>query len=370
MKERNYGVDLLRIVAGFMIVFLHCFTLGGLVFNTRAGSAQEIVVFICSVMSIAGVNTFAVISGYVSCFDKEGKTKYSKYIELWLTVLFYSIAIGAIFSFILPYYSFMTNIKIMIFPVTSNLYWYFSAFTGLYIVKPFIDKGLRNSSVGLLKKLCIAIITGFSFVAVFADVFDLNIDVFSLYRGYSPLWIIFLYIIGYSVNKCEILKKYKTSILLIMLLITFMVAFIAAILLKHTYVEDSVGLTGSCLVYTFPTTVVTSILLLVIFSRIKVNDKCKKLVLGIAPTVFSIYLINCHPVLMDELITDRFKFLCEENPLSIVWTVFGFSIGFTIAAIIIDLIRIQIFKILHIRSFACKVETGMRKVVNKLANLI
>ena len=225
--ERNYGVDILRIVAGFMIVFLHCFTMGGIVFYSTPGSSQEIVSLICSVLTIAGVNIFAVISGYVACCSKEQKTKYSKYIEIWLTVVFYSLIISVIASFVYSDYSFSANLLETLAPASSNLYWYFSAFTGLYIVKPFIDTGLRKSSVGLLKKVCIAILIGFSCIVAFSDILSLSIDPFSLYRGYSPIWIIFMYIIGYSVNKCDILKKNKNSSLLLMLFVTFLIAFVA-----------------------------------------------------------------------------------------------------------------------------------------------
>ena len=155
-SERNYGIDLLRIVAVIMIVILHCFTQGGLLNNSISMSKQDCFNVFIVALVYAGVDIFALISGFVS-YRKNLRVDYSRYIELWITVVFYSVLICLILCSILPEYRFKDNILYMIMPVSTNVYWYFTAFTGLYIIKPLINKGLESCTDNVLKCLFVLI---------------------------------------------------------------------------------------------------------------------------------------------------------------------------------------------------------------------
>ena len=87
-ENRNYGIDALRLFSMFLVVILHVLGRGGILGATNGGK-----LFVCMILETAAfcsVDCFALISGYVSYSGEEKPFRYSKYIHLWLQVVFYS----------------------------------------------------------------------------------------------------------------------------------------------------------------------------------------------------------------------------------------------------------------------------------------
>lgn len=84
MKKNNYhlGIDLLRILAMFMIVVTHVLGKGG-VRDSVAGTVDIhfLQTWIIQASVYVAVNCYALISGYVGF---RSQFKYSKVIRLWL----------------------------------------------------------------------------------------------------------------------------------------------------------------------------------------------------------------------------------------------------------------------------------------------
>ena len=94
MKQRNYGVDLLRIVSMFMIVMLHFLGHGGLLSSVEEGTANYRAAWFLETIAYSGVATFASISGYVGWNPmKQEKNRALGFIQLWMQVVFYSLII-------------------------------------------------------------------------------------------------------------------------------------------------------------------------------------------------------------------------------------------------------------------------------------
>ena len=87
IKNRNYGIDLLRIITMFMIVNLHILYHGGILSSEKLyfGSTKFNIVWIIEIVSYVAVNCYALISGFVGV---NSKNKYSNIILLWLRVAF------------------------------------------------------------------------------------------------------------------------------------------------------------------------------------------------------------------------------------------------------------------------------------------
>ena len=118
-RERNYGIDLLRVVSMFYILLLHSLGRGGLLKNTVEGSTQYNLVYFIEICAYCVANIFALISGYVSYSDEKKKIKVSNYINLWLEVVFYCLAFTAIFNIIKPQEILPVTYLISIFPVKT-----------------------------------------------------------------------------------------------------------------------------------------------------------------------------------------------------------------------------------------------------------
>lgn len=141
-NERNFGIDLLRILAMYMVVVLHVLGCGGILETCEQFSVNYYIAWFLETSAYCAVNVFAMISGYVMV-----STRFNgfKMIPLWLTVFFYSLVITILFKFV-PSLSIIHTvtkaelIKAIFFPVVSRQYWYFTAYFGMYFFIPFIYK--------------------------------------------------------------------------------------------------------------------------------------------------------------------------------------------------------------------------------------
>ena len=88
VSGRNYGVDLLRIVAMFYVIVLHVLGRGGALAASDSGSSQYAVSWLMETWAYCAVDCFALISGFAAYSEKERPTRYANYIMLWLQVVF------------------------------------------------------------------------------------------------------------------------------------------------------------------------------------------------------------------------------------------------------------------------------------------
>lgn len=96
-KERNYGIDLLRIVLMFMVCILHVIWRGGILTSFKTETVEDKVYFLWYTICLYAVNGFAIISGYMATNKKQ---RYSKIIEMWFQVFFYSFILTIILTII------------------------------------------------------------------------------------------------------------------------------------------------------------------------------------------------------------------------------------------------------------------------------
>ena len=63
--QRNYGIDLLRIISMFFVLILHCYGQGGIIYHATQGTIQYKFSWMIEIIAYCAVNIFALISGYV-----------------------------------------------------------------------------------------------------------------------------------------------------------------------------------------------------------------------------------------------------------------------------------------------------------------
>ena len=182
-ETRNYGIDLLRILAMLYVVILHAVGPGGILETATVGSAQYKAEWFLETWTYCAVNIFALVSGYVSYTEREKKTKWSSYVLLWLQVVTYSVAVTLAFHFFHPELVTKADLLRMFLPVTGGLYWYLNAYTGLFVVMPLLNAGLRKCSVETLKKVFVAMFLIFS-------VYEAVVRRMAMSGGYSFAWVL------------------------------------------------------------------------------------------------------------------------------------------------------------------------------------
>lgn len=142
MKTRNYGIDFLRMISMIMIVMLHTLGHGGILRSVSFLSVHYQIAWLLEVIAFGAVNTYAMISGFVSV---DSHFKISNILILWLQVLFYGILINTVFFFLLPESRNTSGWIQALFPVTRKEYWYFTAYAGVFFSLPIHQSDVSES---------------------------------------------------------------------------------------------------------------------------------------------------------------------------------------------------------------------------------
>ena len=353
-KERNYGIDLLRILAMLFIVILHSYGRGGILYNTIENTSQYKFAWLIEIIAYCAVDVFALISGYVCYKENNNKINISRYFNLWLQVVFYGLLINIAFNIYDPSLVSKTNYLKVLFPVSNNLYWYFTAYTGLFFLMPFINNGIKNTDNKMLKKIFIIIFLLFSLYGTF-------FNIFSFERGYSFVWILILYILGAIIKKCEIGKNLNKMFIIIgIVILTAITYFYKMYGIQYGDITKDLFIN-----YCSPTILGISILYLIYFSKLKFNSITKKIVSFASISSFSIYLINNHELVWNS-IDLLFRDLAVGRVRYLIIEPIGFSLLFVVGSIIVDKFRIIIFKLLHIDSFCDLLDNKLDSLLDKI----
>ena len=355
--ERNYGIDLLRIVAMFMICVLHILGHGGILDSIKPGTVNYYVALFLETAMICAVNCYAMISGFVG-FGR--RYKVSNVIYLWLQTAFYAVFIFAVFKIVYPDAVKLKWIAKAAFPVLHNDYWYFSAYFGLFFFMPLLNFILNNLSE---KKLRVSL---FCIIVVFTGASFFNKgNVFSLNRGYSTIWLVILYLVGGYFAKYQPLKKIKSGALALIIFSLVVATYILQFAVKAVaarFSGETAWWSNMIINYSSPFVFLTAAFMLEIFSRLKFKGK-PRLIAFFAPLTFGVYLIHDHEYFSSNVICGRFADFVSYNPIVMTLAIVGTAICIYVGCSLIDYLRLLLFKIL-------KVKPTLEKLENKLKNKI
>lgn len=189
-KERMSNIELLRILAMFMVVSLHYLDKGGFLKQFPAGGLQgNFLPWILEAFCIGAVNIYVLIAGY---FMVDSRFKISRAVKLWLQIVFYSVLIPAalIGIGILPMKD-LTIYEILqyIFPVYMEQYWFGTEFLFLLLLSPVLNAGVKAMEQKQLKKLLAVLVAAASVIPSVLPV-SLSYDK----AGYNLLWFLVLYV--------------------------------------------------------------------------------------------------------------------------------------------------------------------------------
>lgn len=342
-KERNVGIELLRIVSMFAVAMLHVLGQGGVLSKAVPGSVNYQVAWILEILSFFGVTTYGLISGYVG-FD--GNYRITNIIYTWLQVFFYTFIGTVVTCIVLKGLPNIEMLKKTFFPILSETYWYFSAYAVVFLLMPFINYGVGKFARTYLNIILITIIAAFCIAPL-----AIKTDVFGLREGLSCVWLLAAYYIGAYLKRFGMFSKMHTGKLLLLiglaLVLTWASKFILELVLGYDAGTD--GRSNVLIAYNSPTVLLISVCLLMIFSKITAKGKIKKWILRISPLCFGVYLLNCNPFVWDYLMPGRF----EAYAFFPVWKMVVCSLlaamVIFLSGIAVDGIRFLIFEIGHLR---------------------
>ena len=98
MKQRQHGVDALRIVSMLFVIIQHILGQGG-VAGAEIASGKDILLRFLQILVYCAVNLYGITTGYLLC---RKPFRLARLVKLWLTTVFWSVAVSCVFFLVLP----------------------------------------------------------------------------------------------------------------------------------------------------------------------------------------------------------------------------------------------------------------------------
>jgi len=361
-RERNAGIDLFRLLSMFMVVGLHVLGQGGILYSVPSLTLKGEIVWFFEIAMYCAVDCFALISGFLGV---NSKRKTTRLVNMTFQIFFYC----SIFSIGYIAYSIINNnpleLRFLVksfFPTLLGGYWYVSAYFCLCLFAPLLDK-LLDLPRAQLKKAMIAV------VVVFCCFSRLQGRVSGLGNGYTFLWIAVLYLLGGYMAKYEPFKKWSIKFNLLGYLACVLLTLLSKILIEIVTVKvlGRPVKTDLLVAYTSPTILLCSIFLFNIFYKVKPCNRIKKVVTFFAPAAFGVYIIHCQPVVFEKLMKGSLAFFGSYPVYFLIPLAFAIAVGIFIFCLVIDLLRIKLFKLCRVNKCSEKIANLIDKMISKLA---
>lgn len=210
-KSRDSRIELLRIFSMFLIFICH-FVIHINWGLTELGGWKQAFIYCLIQSGQVGVVIFFIITGW---FMVNRSFRFKRLLKLWIQVFLYSLVIGA--SVYLAYrynpnhFSYLYDtfhvpdqkaefIKNMVFPVLSGEYWFVTAYVGLLLLSPFLNKLITVLDA---KSIC-------ALVVILVAISVLPIFGFSTVPYSKIMYAITCYLIGVFLRK-GYMRDYRLS---------------------------------------------------------------------------------------------------------------------------------------------------------------
>lgn len=354
-STRNLGIDILRILSMLGVVFLHVLGHGGILYLDHTPVNFSMVWFF-EVLTYPAVNCFVLISGYVGYKDNVISPKIKNLLSLMFTVTFYSISIYLVLAYsgIIPFElnAFVKNF----FPTMYKNYWFFSAYFGMFLLSPLLNLLVQHLSL----KYALAFLS----VLLFLGTGPTTYDAFTLTEGYSMIWLVFIYLTGAIIKKFKLNELLSKKWWLIIALTAFLITWISKIAFHYSSITYFNNRSNLLIKYVSPTIIIMAVALLCLFSKIKCNPSLAKIISFFASSTFSVYLIHDNNYIRNHLMSKIHTFIDSYDFIYLTLFIIFMVLAVFVTCILIDKIRIVIFKILKIEKLSVGIEGLIRKAVN------
>ena len=355
-RERNYGIDLLRLISMLMVVTLHVLGQGGVLRNVRGTTFKGEAFWALEIACYGAVNVYAIISGYVG---SKSKHRYSSLISLCLQLSFYAIIITTVEVII----AFATSTNIDLETVIWHLlpsatgYWYFSAYFCLFFFVPILNEVVNCVHRRKLQVAGVFVFLVFCFWTQYSDC------VSALIRGYSVLWLAILYVLGAYLAKYNPLEKWSAFKCFKGYFTCIAITVISRICIAK-WLTPSLKI-NQFVAYTSPTILLSAVFLVCGCSKLKIGNKFSKVISFLAPMSFGVYLIHCHHYTFDKL-NGEFAWITRVPALLGVLYAIGCALAIFLACLFIDWLRLLLFKAIKMKKFAELMERGISRLNRRI----
>lgn len=357
--EKNYGIELFRIFAMFLIVLLHVLGHGGVLGYADRLSVNYKVAWYLETIGYCSVNCYALISGYVNIHSK---FKFRRIVLLWLEVFFIMTTTTILVS-LLPEAEPVSVDGMLraLFPLYHKEYWYFNAYVFLFPLIPILNGGIKSLTQKQHKAI---MIFAFAFCSVLGALADA--DLAALSYGYSGAWLMVLYIFGAYYRLYGIPKFAKWYTCLPAFFVSAFIAFEQKMIIlrgidagtiksESFWYDRDEALIG----YLSPFMIIMAISMLCLFAKIPVKRPFMQKVISLfGKATFGVFLVHVGTPVWD-LFAWKWSDLADMPTLKMIGGVFLVTLLVYLACSVYSIIRICLFKWLGINRFVDEVSEAL-----------
>lgn len=289
IKKKEMNFEYLRIFSMVLIILSHYAGHGG-VAEINLNNINKFIGSFLEIGGKLGVNLFVMISGY---FLVNSKFKIEKVFKLIFQVTFYSIILGAIGFLVSNENCTVKNIIKCMFPIVYSLYWFPTAYIGMYLLSPFFNKLIYSLNRENYKMLLVIL---FIILSLIPTIFPGA----NMYNA-SICWLIFIYFIAAYIRRYDLNIKIKNSFNIYISMAIWIIIFIfqCFCILAGEKIEFLKNATPFLRGQSSVPILVMSIYLFIFFKNIKAKEY--KLPITLAKTSFGVYLFHDNPFFKDIL---------------------------------------------------------------------
>lgn len=258
------------------------------------------------------------------------------------------------------------------YPIINMRYWYCTAYFGMFIFLPAINKGIQYLNRSEFKLLVMSIYGIF----VFWQTINSKKDSFILNGGHSTLWLSCLYIIGAYIGKFYVVyigaKRYIFSLLYFFIFLILCFLFNQFEDYKISGFSENfkvklqnfiIKLMSRKLNHVIRTTL--AIFITLFFLQLKYHNYLSKFITFCGPLTFGVYLIHFNSNVVKnylEKILDQESYNLTSN--EVIKLLILKSLKLFIECIAIEYLRNSFFTILKIRDICLFIENFAFKIVS------
>lgn len=323
---------------------------GGGVLSAAQGT-QLSVSWLIEIAAYCAVDCYAIISGFVCYREAETKYHYTKYISFWVPIFTYSFGITLCTFILKPEAHGFGELIRAALPISTSLYWYANAYTGLFFIIPWLNKLVRSCSKSEMNILALLIFFVFSCYATVSSNYS---DVFRLESGYSFAWLTILYTLGAWIKKCDISHIMARGFWIALSAVCILITWLTHVFVSSLFVT-----------YISPSIVIVAISLVAFFSTATLTKKLLTFTAIFSPAAFGVYVLHLHHIIWNKFIDGKFAWIATSVAWKIPFEVFISAAAVFVVCIVVERIRISVFNVLGISKLILIIERLLERFLDR-----
>lgn len=328
IKERDSNMELLRIVAMFLVVMVHTnyLSIGGPnkqdLIDTFYSSISR---FTVQSVSVVCVNLFILLSGWYGIKIKRWK------IDTLFFQLFFFVLVSILYGFVFSKKVTLTDILRIL--RLHDMWWFVKAYLLLYFMSPILNAFCENTTK---KEFTFVLIAFYAFSSL-----NWLIEwVPWMVNGYSTISFIGLYLLArYFRMFHEQNNRINGNLLLVLYVVSTLMTIVGMYVTTQKGINSEKWFGG----YDSPFVIIASLSLLLLFSRMSV--KCR-VVNTIAESCFAVYLFHTSHYVFQDYINHLQGFYAHHSYISYFLYSILFCLSVYIIAIALDRFRIILWSLI------------------------